>query len=52
MQASFGGSVALLASGGRQFPTVVAQPLEACSPLQNDAGLLAGAVVLIQRGEG
>ena len=51
MQATFGGSLAVLAAGGKEYPLVVAQPPEACSPLQNEAAAVAGAVVLIQRGE-
>lgn len=31
---------------------VAAQPLEACTPLQNDATAVQGAIVLVQRGEG
>lgn len=50
MQASFGGSVAEL-TGGKEYAMVAAQPLEACSPLQNDAAAVKGAIVLVQRGK-
>lgn len=50
MQASFGGSVAGLAAGGKQYAMVVAQPPEGCSPLTNDPASVKGAIVLIQRG--
>jgi subtilisin family serine protease len=50
MQASFGGSVSVL-TGGKEYAMVVAQPLEACTPLQNDAAAVKGAIVLVQRGE-
>lgn len=49
MQAAFGGSVAAL-TGGKQYAMVAAQPLEACTPLQNDATAVKGSIVLVQRG--
>ncbi len=51
MQAAFGGSVSAL-TGGKEYAMVVAQPLEACSPLQNDGNAVKGAIVLVQRGAG
>jgi hypothetical protein len=37
-------------TGGKEYAMVVAQPLEACTPLQNDAAAVKGAIVLVQRG--
>ncbi len=49
VQATFGGSVSSLVGSSKNYRLVVADPLQACTPITNGASL-QGAVALVQRG--